>query len=179
MGLWNSTKHKWDHELPFALLLQHNKIFLVLQTTIMCCQCQILLVICQQEQQHLLFGRLIWEQNSWEQHSSLKHDNRQLQQLPEMPHSQITSFPATFSNIFYVCILRHKQTLGILVVKPSHLPWSLLTEPHQWSGKAQAVSCRLRDHLWTSLHLSHPVLFCPPSCGVDVGWWLQLCLGNK
>lgn len=152
----------------FRFAAQHTTLS-ILQMTIICSWCQILLIICQQEQQRLLFGRL-----HWEQHSSQMHQNRQLQQLPELNYF----IPRWFClAIFYARILKRKQTLVTSVVKPSHLPhshslrWQRFT--HGQDKRGQGPFLGECPSFPSCLHLFFPLLV------VLLVGWLQLCLGNK
>lgn len=100
-----TTKHShqktniWDYKLPFAS--QHGALPLLQMTTV-CSQSPTLFAICQQEQQ--LFGRLHKGQNSWEQHSSQRHQSRQLQQLPELLDTKLLYSLLPSVSIFFSCI---------------------------------------------------------------------------
>jgi len=88
-----------DYKLPFALHSQHNvSFFPFFRRPSHALSAEFsLLFVKQEQQQHLLLGKLHREQNSWEQRSSQRHQSRQLRQPPEPPRSSVTSFPAAFS----------------------------------------------------------------------------------
>lgn len=169
----------------FTFAVQHMTLP-ILQITIIYSQCWILFIICQQEQQHLLFGRLHREQTAGSNMApkSTRTGSSQSCHIAKslyLLHSLLLSV-----RNFYACILRHKQTLVTVVAKPSLCRTVTLSADRDLP--AVRKSARLHRQFpadaraifgW-SLCPSHPVwVFSFPFWCCWLVGWLQLCLGNK